>query len=389
MTLRSLFTSNSDLSPEHVAGRILSTTLWVCVWLAVIDVFINLAFAYPSDPKNTAPGALRLYFDYGRSVEGKLIRETRGDPKETAPTTLAGWYDPLEIGEPPAHSGKEIVSIYGMSHAMRLAQALDRTSSRFVARTIGAPGAPPNWSYGPYLRDRGGGKSRVAVLAFLSANLAAITTMSSMTWGIDLPNPYTSDRFFIKDGRLSVVHPPYMSFEGYVAALADPNKWAKAKSVFAKYDTMYNAFLISRSMFDKSALFRLIRRAYGQRYFRAKRVEALDQNGFNPDSEQVRVAQVMVRDFAAAVRKNGMVPVIFIANNLGYSDFLFRALEPSLKADKIPYLNSASIISPKDTRGYLPDSHFTAENDDKLAQELETIIVANKKASEPDSKVKP
>lgn len=381
MTRPSSSISNSDLAPRPLAGRVLSTALWLAVWLALIDVFINLAFAYPRDPKNTAPGALRLYFDYGRSVEGKLIRETRSDPKETAPITLAGWYDPLVVNEPAADAGRDVVSIYGMSHAMRLALALDRTSKRFVARRVGAPGATSNWSYGAYLRDHGGGKSKAAVLAFLSSNLSAINTMSSMTWGIDLPNPYTSDRFFVADGGLGVVHPPYASFKDYAAALGDPAKWAAAKSVFAANDTMYNDFLITRSALDSSSLFRLARRAYGQKYFREKRKDSLDQSGFQPESEQVKVAQAIVRDFAADARKNGMTPVIFIANNFGYSDFLFQALEPALVADNIPYLNSAAIISPNDPRGYLPDSHFTDQSDEKLANELEKIILANAPAA--------
>jgi hypothetical protein len=380
MILRSLFTSSSDPGTEPFTVRVVVTALWTCVWLALIDLFINTVFAYPQDPKNVAPGGLRLYFDYGRSVEGKLRRETRNDPNATAPITLTGWYSPLKINRPPAESGKEIVTIYGMSHAMRLAQALDRTSQRFVTRSVGAPGAAPNWSYGAYLRDRGGGESKAAVLAFLSANLASITTMSSMTWGIDLPNPYTSDRFVVTDKGLGVVHPPYASFADYVAVFDDADKWAKAKAAFAQYDTMYNSYLTTDTLFDKSALFRLIRRAYGQRYFREKRRESLDQSGFNADSEQVKVAQAIVRDFAAHVREDGMVPVIFIANNLGYSDFLFQALEPALKADNIPYLSSDKFISPADPRAYLPDSHFTDENDDKLARELEKIILANERS---------
>jgi len=56
-----------------------------------------------------------------------------------------------------------------------------------------------------------------------------------------------------------------------------------------------------------------------------------------------------------------MVPVIFIVNNLGYSDHLFRVLKPSLDADKVRYLSPHSIVSPNDPRGYLPDSHFTDE----------------------------
>src|SRR6266851_8783748 len=101
----------------------------------------------------------------------------------------------LQVQEYPAKSKNPVVTIYGMSHAVRLAHALGRTSDRFTPRTVGAPGASTNWSYGAYLRDRGGGKSRAVVLAFMSQTFPMITTLSAMTWTFDLPMPYTSDRF--------------------------------------------------------------------------------------------------------------------------------------------------------------------------------------------------
>ena len=65
-----------------------------------------------------------------------------------------------------------------------------------------------------------------------------------------------------------------------------------------------------------------------------------------------------------------MIPVIFLVNNLGYSDYLFQALSPVLHTDNIPYLSSHTIISPNDPRGYLPESHFTNEVDNELAHAL-------------------
>src|SRR5271165_3154611 len=192
-----LSTSNSD-SPN---GRSLVDSIHVLVWvvisLAVIDVFIDTVFAFPSDPKITNPSQLRLYFDYGRSTEGKLARMTRDDPSQTAPITLSGWYEPLQVNEAPSTPGKPIVTIYGMSHAVRLAEALARTSDRFSSRSVGAPGATTNWSYGAYLRDRGGGKSRAVVLALMSVSLPMITAMSPLTYNYDFAEPYTSDRFYL------------------------------------------------------------------------------------------------------------------------------------------------------------------------------------------------
>jgi hypothetical protein len=340
----------------------------------VIDFSINVLLAYPSDPKVTNPSRLRQYFEYGRSTEGQLARMTRRDKAETAPITLSGWYQPLETVDYPAKGDNPIVTVYGMSHAVRLGAALARTSDKFTARTVGAPGAPSNWSYGAYLRDRGGRKSHAVVLAFMSQSIPMITTVSAITWARDLPMPYTSDRFYLENDELHVTKPPYTSFDEYRDAFFDPQKWAPVRAFLARYDTMYDPFLLQASILDHSSLLRLVRRAYGQHVLRGVRKTILDSSGFQADSEQIQVARAMVRDFAKQARSDGMVPVIFIVNNLGYSDHLFRALQPALEADHIPYLSSHTIVSPDDPRGYLPDSHFTDEVDDKLARALADIV---------------
>src|SRR5882724_1498450 len=127
MSQLSSFISSSSIWNVRRVGSALKVPLWICVSLVVIDVLINIVFAYPSDPKVTNPSRLRLYFEYGRSTEGQLSRMTRADRTQTAPITLSGWYDPLEVQEYPAESQNPIVTIYGMSHAIRLGRALGRT----------------------------------------------------------------------------------------------------------------------------------------------------------------------------------------------------------------------------------------------------------------------
>jgi hypothetical protein len=367
-------TSSSDVTTLRSIVSAAYSIAWILVGLVVIDISINLLLAYPSDPKVTDPSQLRLYFEYGRSTEGQLARMTRADKLQTAPITLPGWYDSLEITEFPEKAPNSIVTIYGMSHAVRLGQALGRTSNRLTPRIVGAPGAPTNWSYGAFLRDRGGGKSRAVVLAIMSYSLPMITTMSAMTWSFDLPMPYTMDRFYITNDQLRVLHPPFTSFESYVDAFYNSTKWSTMRELFAKNDTMYNSFIMRARVLDHSSMFRLLRRAYAQRYMRNVRKSILDGTGFRINSEQVQVARSIVREFAKQARSDGVIPVIFIVNNLGYSDYLFRALRSVLQEGNIPYVSSHTIVSPDDPRGYLPDSHFTDEVDDKLARELENVI---------------
>jgi hypothetical protein len=118
----------------------------------------------------------------------------------------------------------------------------------------------------------------------------------------------------------------------------------------------------------------LLRRAYAQRHLRSIRNAVLNGSGFAPRSEQVEIARAIIRDFAREARADGVIPVIYLVNNFGYSTYLFDALRPALEEYHVPYLSSHTIVSPDDPRGYLADSHFTPEVDDKLAKSLETVI---------------
>lgn len=365
-----IFSSERPLTP----GRAALALLWTVIGLALIDVGVNFAFRYPSDPKVTSVGQLPAYFEYGRSIEGKLARITRADPNQTAPITLAGWYQPLRAVPIGGPSGAPTVTFYGMSHSVRLARALARTSSKYQARSIGAPGATANWAFGAFLRDRDRSKSKVAVLSVMSMTAPMVTTMTAMTWNSAFPMPYTEDRFELKGDDLRVVRPPFESFPAFIDAFYNPQAWRSARAQFKAHDPYYNGFLFRRSILDHSAIVRLMRRAYGLHLEREDRARVLDDRHFAANSEEIRLLNAIVRSFAAQSRQNGILPVIFIVNNLGYGTQLYDALKQTLVGCDIPYLSSHTIVSPSDPRGYLPDSHFTSVNDDRLARGLEGVI---------------
>ena len=244
-----------------------------------------------------------------------------------------------------------IVTFYGASHTAYLGIALRRISDRFSPRIVAAPAATGNWAYGAYLRDRGGGKSHAVVLGFTSANFAMISSFSPMIWNVDFPMPYTADRFYLEGNRLRAIHPPYTSFEQYVKTFYSPTKWSSALDFFATNDPVYDSFVMRASVLDYSSLWRLVRRAHGQSLIRNLQKSSLDQSGFRSDSEQVKVARAIIHEFAVQARNDGMIPVIYLVNNLGYSDNLLRALRPVLEADNIPYVSSDAIVSPYDSRG--------------------------------------
>jgi hypothetical protein len=213
----------------------------------------------------------------------------------------------------------------------------------------------------------------------MSLNLPMISTVSPMTWNFDFPMPYTADRFYLDHEGLRVVHPPFESFEKYAIAFDDPRMWAAARSQIAEHDTLYDPIIMRSNILDSSSLFRLLRRAYGQRLVRNAHHEVLDRSGFQENSEQIKLAREFVRRFSAIARTDGMIPVIYLVNNLGYADQLYRALGPTLEENGIPYLSSHTVASPTDPRKYVPNSHFTDAVDDEMARALINVIESARK----------
>ncbi len=357
---------------------------WTVVALAAIDTVIGVAFEYPSDPRVLTPTRLQSFFEYGRSTEDALKRKTRSERTQTAPITLAGWYDPLvstgsdeeQGASSPSAPAKPVVTIYGGSHSVRLAEALGRVSTNLAWRSVGAPGATSNWSYGAMLRDRDGYKKSVAVVLTFNTNLLpAITSFSPAMWNTDSPTPYTGDRFYLEGGKLKVMHPPYDSFDEYQRTLSDPQAWRRAVNFFAHNDPLFDSISFRSSVLDHSALVRLARRAYNTGRYKKNERAVLDKSTFHAESEAVQVARAIIHAFATRARADGKIPVVYLVNNFGYSDVLFRALKPALDADAVPYVSSHQFVSPSDSSGYLPDSHFTDVNDERLAVALEEIVM--------------
>ena len=381
MSPPSLSTSSSDLAATVSSGvrRGWLVFVWSLAWLAAIDLAAGWAFAYPEDPKEVAPGALSLYFDYGRSMEGRLRRATRADAERSAPITLAGWYDPLEAEERPGEADGIGVTIYGMSHAVRLADALHEVAPRYRVRSVGAPGATTNWSYGAFLRDPDRSGSKVAVLAIMSSTLPMILSPTPMNWNTSFAMPYTADRFQIdSDGKqLRRTAPPYESFAAYVRTLEDPAAWRKALAQFERTDPFYDPLLVRETFLDKSVVVRLIRRGLAQRRDRAWRERVLNSGGFDSNSEPVRVANAIIADFAKRCRSEGIVPIIYVVDSFGYANQLTRSLQTTLERNRIPYLSSSRYLDPQSPVNYLPDSHFTDTNDRMLARALAGIIERN------------
>ena len=370
-------TSNSDRSSRSWR-RGLKLTGWAAAFLVLFDIGVNLLFAYPQDPQNLNPNRLQLYFDYGRSMEGRLRRATRLDPTQTAPITLAGWYEPITAVQRADKPGGKTITLYGNSQTVRLAEALQKVSPRYSARTIAGPGSTANWGYGAFLRDKNASASEAVVLTIMPSNLPMITTMSAMTWNMSFAMPYTADGFSLSGGRLVRHVPPYESFEEYVQTLEDEDSWQAALEVFRRHDPFYDSFLLEQTLLDHSTLVRLARRGWAQRRDGKVRAQSLRRGGqLQNEDESIRIANAIIAAFAKDAREAGLLPVIYIVNSRGYGDQMYRVLEKTLRKNKIPHLSTHFLLDPNDPRNYLPDNHFTDANDLVLARAMARLLEDN------------
>ena len=185
--------------------KTIKIVLWVIFYLVLIDIFTNVIFHYPNDPHNIQPSFLQSYFDYGRSVEGKLQWMTRPTADESAPRVSGGWLKSDKYLSLPTKASKPdevLVALYGMSHTQELWKAISKTDEKYLIRGFMSAGAPPNWSYAAYEFDRGRHKADVVILGILTDTVPPVTATTGMTAFFDSSFPYTFPRYTVKDEKL-------------------------------------------------------------------------------------------------------------------------------------------------------------------------------------------
>jgi len=355
--------------------------LWICTYLVISDIAINIIFSYPKDPRNISPSAIRQFFEYGRSIEGKLARMTRKEIDESAPIVSAGWLEGFpkkSVSNNLNGENKPVITIYGMSHADMLAEDMEKIDTSLTVRFKGAAGAVPTWSYAAYSLDKDQYYSDVVILAVMTRGVPLICTTSGATNHFDAVYPYTYPRFFLSNGSLRYVLPPFVSFKDYVEYFYNSAKWKVYIKWLREYDKFYNPVLFKKTILDNSSIFRMLRRAYAYSMQRKKEAEVYSETtGFNIESDEVKILQALVVEFSKIAKQHKSIPIIYIVNNVFMGDRLFKILEPILLSNNIPFLSTHYICPPNDPRYYLPDSHFIPSKNLELANEMIKIIKKN------------
>ena len=380
-----LFTSNSEASMPDAASKIsthkrvrgfATAGLGFVLTLAALDVAINLLFPYPTDPLNTSPGAMNLYFDYGRSIEGKVTRQLGATDETSAPIARPGWLDShLGEGQATKPMGKNLlVAIYGMSFALRTGEAMKKLDPNVTLRIVAGPSAPPSFSFAAYEADRGHQQANVVILGILASSVKGMGAMTGMTWGSEVPAPYTFPKYSLQQGKLAAVQPQITSLAQLRAAMGDRLKRDTFVAQLQEHDQFFDSFVFEKNWLDASAIVRMLRRAWAKVHQDNITNQIHTQAGFNPEWDQVPVLKKMVQEFAATAKRDGKLPIVLLFNDRGYDDHLYRLLQPTLEQNQIPFVSSHEIAPATDGNNFVSDGHFTRAVDQRIAQKVLDLV---------------
>src|SRR5512135_513845 len=340
MSRPSSSTSNSEAQapgpPDSTAGHLREVLVvggWMVATLVLIDVTINALFPSPRGPIMRAPGWPVQYFDYGRSIEGKIRRLIGPADTMTAPLAKAGWIDPGPGPEAPAQPGPGhdlLVAVYGMSFSNQVAQAMAMLDPRIDLRLVAGPAAPANHSFAAYLADRDRHEAQVVILGLLASSVKALASTSGMNWRFEGPAPYCYPRLIPVGNELQASWPGPRSLDQFRACLRDPDRWAAFVGQMRRQDEFFDPLLFEENVLDASALVRLVRRAWAAQHLRRVERRFHTSEGFVADSTALSSLRAIVKQFAATARRDGRLPIVLLFNDRGYGDHLDRALRPIL-----------------------------------------------------------
>ena len=274
-----------------------------------------------------------------------------------------------------------------MSHAKILGKAMAKIDSKYVIRNITGPGVPPGWSFAAYREDKDRHEASVVILGIMTDSIAYISATSGATSFFDSGHPYTFPRYSVVNGELKDIYPPFYTEKGFKNYLFNPIKWAKYRDWLSKHDKYYSPILFKKTIADKSAMLRVLRRGYSV-YFNKKRIgNVYTNNGFNCNSEEMIALRKILITFAQEVKMQKRIPIVYIVNNEGHGDHLYRALKPVLDTYKIAYLSTHIICPPDNPRVFNGmNSHFIPSKDTELAREMIKIIEGLKGEEKRDTR---
>lgn len=384
----SLFIFSSEMTTKPAAHARLRALIVVLIWtvlfVVLFDAAINLLFKMPVDPK-VRPASLNNYFDYGRSIEGKLRRTLAQNDAAASPITLAGWLERDCHRTVAAEPGQRVISFFGMSFSSNVGIELQKIDPTFKSVLFAGPGAPPSHSYRCFLLQqayaaRGGvDVSEIQVFGILASSVKGMLSMTGATTGFESPAPFTYPRYLLDaSGNLQEILPLVNSPEDWRLDLNSADKSAyRFRAQLLEQDRFYNPILFATGWTDHSVILRMLRRAYAQRSSRQIADTVMVQHSYIEQEAIGPVLKSLVFNFAQRVKATGKRPIILLLQDGNSGDALFKLLGPSLEEAGLEFVSTHDIAPTTNSANFVSDGHFSAAANHRITKKLLQLIASH------------
>lgn len=320
-------------------------------------------------------GSLVRYFEYGRSVPGKLA-QWEAQPDVSRNLYDVAWRSELvslsaaKLAKDHTTSGP-VVRSYGMSFVNNILEHAQAVEPKLKVDSHAGPGAPPNYTYALFLDDAQNRRfGDFAVFGILSSAVPALAAMSNRTWMFEQPAPFTYPVFHPVGNNLRREEPLVNSPAVERALRTQPDAQAAWVRQLVEEDLFYSPITFGAPWFDHSPFARLVRRSLAKSHM--ARVETQIFSGSYPYAEVLRR---MIANFAEIARSDGQIPIIMLIQSRERGDAdVFAIAKPILERDNIPYLATAEHFDPQNSLGFLGDGHYRPEIDRRFGEAFVNLI---------------
>jgi hypothetical protein len=365
---------NPSRNPRRT--RQIAVLLWTLASVAVIDFALGVIFRMPADPR-IEPSRLQRFFNYGRSIEGKLRALVKPDDKQSGPIVVAGWIDTVCHRTVPNVSGSPGISIFGNSFSAQLTDAIRKLDPAISVEEYLGPGAPPNHSYACFVEENsfGGDHHDIQIIGITASSLPRMETMWGVTTSFEYLQPFTFPRYGLgADGNLIAHEPSVRSPDDLRRILSDRMKWDNWLTELSANDYFYVRSLTTEDLADNSVMTRMVQRGFGQYISRSRMAKLRGNDGKFVAPDIVNVLPKLIGNFAKIARDSGKRPIVVLFEEYGCGGTLMPLLGATLAHDHIEYVYSGDFVPANDLRNYASDGHFSPKSNVKIATALLHMI---------------
>jgi len=374
---------SSISSSEHqpLSRLKLSSIFWFVAGVFVVagcfEGIVANMFSIPPNAQEPS-GSLERFFNYGLSIEAKLDRSVGNNNQEPTAIVRAGWistelYPPSENWE----SASQRVVFYGMSFTNRIAKQMRELDSPPAISTRAGPGAPLSHSFALFGADPWRTQADVVIVGILSSSIPYLQGFTGLGYTPENPAPHTFPMYTFVEGQLERFDPPIMQRDQFVEAYrTQSDLWKEHRKAMSEHDVHWDPFVFNRSILDRSALVRLLRRAWASRNVDLVAQEVYSsKDGYDIDNPSIAAVPEILRRMHEECTSAGQEFIVILLHARGEPGHLHAWLNDQLANDEIGVLSTIDLFSSVDQLNFEGSGHYKPHLDKVIAEKLLEMIV--------------